>query len=370
MLGLFRKSIYDVDPPAFGVDLSDYSIKTAYLERDQKQWKLSSFGSHKVPEGAIVEGNVKDRDKVLEVLSHAKESSGGGTIPSRYVVASLPEQEAYISVIQLPKMKPEEAKEAVQYEIENTIPMKIEEVYVDWQIIRPVKDHLDHFDILIAAVSRDVVDQYTSLFEEVGLIPRVFEIESVSTIRSVIPRIFSDTPVFVLDLGEARASFIIFSGRTLRLTSSVEISGEVFTDSIRRAMSIEKKEAEKLKHQYGLSRKGDKGQEIFECLIPGLTDLAEQIKKYIDFYKGHSHEHLASKGDPLPVSKVILCGGGAALKGIDAFLALHLNIPVELANPWVNILRSPLREIPGLSYDKSLSYATALGLALRGAKKF
>ena len=42
-----------------------------------------------------------------------------------------------------------------------------------------------------------------------------------------------------------------------------------------------------------------------------------------------------------------------------------IKIPVEIANPWINILPEPLKKIPGLSFDRSLSFATALGLGLR-----
>ena len=40
-----------------------------------------------------------------------------------------------------------------------------------------------------------------------------------------------------------------------------------------------------------------------------------------------------------------------------------------MGNPWVNILPEPLKEVPELSYEKSLSYTAALGLALRAQKE-
>jgi len=65
----------------------------------------------------------------------------------------------------------------------------------------------------------------------------------------------------------------------------------------------------------------------------------------------------------------LLCGGGANLKGLSELLALELKIPVEIGNPWVNILPEDQKEVSGLSTEKSLGYAAALGLALRGTKK-
>lgn len=48
---------------------------------------------------------------------------------------------------------------------------------------------------------------------------------------------------------------------------------------------------------------------------------------------------------------------------------MELKVPVELGNPWINILPKPLKEVPELPYEKSLGYTTALGLALRGTRE-
>ena len=53
----------------------------------------------------------------------------------------------------------------------------------------------------------------------------------------------------------------------------------------------------------------------------------------------------------------------------EEFLNENFDMPVVCGNPWVNILKSSLKEIPELSYEESLAYATVLGLASRGGKK-
>ena len=106
---------------------------------------------------------------------------------------------------------------------------------------------------------------------------------------------------------------------------------------------------------------------IFEALIPPLVDLIQQIERHLDYYQTHaSHEHLPPNGKG--VSKILLCGGGANLKGLPELLSLELKIPVELGNPWINILPTSLKELPDLPLEKSLAFTTAIGLALRGIK--
>ena len=91
-------------------------------------------------------------------------------------------------------------------------------------------------------------------------------------------------------------------------------------------------------------------------MTPLLIDLMGQAKKCIDYHHGHNGG----------IKKILLCGNGANLKGLSAFISSELKITNELANPWMNILPSSLKEVPGLSFKESLGYTTALGLALRG----
>jgi Tfp pilus assembly PilM family ATPase len=139
--------------------------------------------------------------------------------------------------------------------------------------------------------------------------------------------------------------------------------------AISQRLKVNFEEAEKLKLECGLeSDKGKKKKNqpaVSEAILPILNELVENIKKYISFYKTHqAHEHLKSGNEE--IEKIMLCGRGANLKGFSDFLSLALDMPVELGNPWINILPEPLKEVPGLPFKESLGYTTALGLALRG----
>lgn len=353
-------------PEAFGLDISDLSSKIIKLKKKGKFLGLASFGEVEIKPGIIKEGEIKDEKALVEILKKALSKVKGEKLKTKYVIASLPEEKAFLQVIQMPKMAEEDLKSAVIYEAENYIPLPIEEVYLDSQIVPPLYNHLDHFDVLIAALPKKTVDPYLSCLKKAGFIPQGLEIESLAIARSLVKNGVSPFPILLIDLGATRTSFIIFSGYSLRFTASIPVSSKKFTEAISKALKVDLKEAEKLKLKYGIqtdAKKEDK--RLFEAMVPSLTDLTEQIKKYLSFYLTHAgHEHLPPNGKG--VKKVFLCGGGANLKGLPDFLSSELKIPVELANPWINILPEPLKEVPELPFEESLRYTTALGLALRG----
>jgi len=373
-------------PEAFGLDISDLSLKIIKLKKKKGGLSLASFGETEVPAGIIEGGEIKNEDNLAKIIKEAVNKVKGEKLKTKYVIASLPEEKSFLQVIQLPKMTEEELKKAIRFEAENYIPLPIEEVYLDFQIVQPLYNHLDHLDVLIAALPKKTVDPYVASIKKAGLMPAVLEIESQAIARALIKNEVSPSPILLIDLGATRTGFIIFSGYSLRFTFSIPVSSQKLTEAISKTMNINLFEAEKLKRKYGLEvrekvsfRKKIKGikfekeitedKRIFNALIPSIIDLIEQIKKYLDYYQTHmGHEHLFPDSKEL-VKKILLCGGGANLKGLSEILSLGLKIPVVMGNPWVNILPEPLKEVPRLPYEKSLSFTTALGLALRGIRE-
>lgn len=347
------------------MDISDLSLKIVRLKNKKGNLRMASFLEIPVKPGIIERGEIKDQDALAEIIKQGITKVEGKKPNTKYVVSSLPEEKAFLQVIRMPLMEEEDLREAVKFEAENYIPLSINSVYLDFQIIPSARSASDHLDVLIAAMPKEVVDPYVSCLQKAGLQPLALEIESSAIARALIKNETSPFPVLIIDFGANSTSFIVFSGYSLRFTSSIAVSSQKFTSAISRTLNIDEKKAEQLKIKYGIEKEGEAGKEIFEALIPAMTDLKEQIKRYFNFYHTHVFQGKLAFGDKR-LKKILLCGGGANLKGFAEFLSLELGIPAELGNPWVNILKSPLREVPDLSFEKSLKYTTALGLALRG----
>jgi len=368
---------FNLKPEAFGIDISDLSFKIIKLKKRGKSFKLASFGEFPIKPGVIEEGEIKDQKYLSNIIKESILKIKGAKLKTKYVIASLPEEKAFSQVIQMPILEDEELAGAVRYEAENYVPFPVEEVYLDFQVVKPVYNHKDHLDVLISAIPKITVNPYVQVLEKAGLKLLALEIESQATARALIKNQLTPYPVLIIDLGATRTSFIVFSGHSLRFTFSIPVCGNTITEAISKTLEVSLDRAEKIKLAYDLSEERDiiikngtekkiQKEQIFEILIPPLTDLIEQIKRYLSYYQGQSYqEHLPPNGKD--IRKILLCGGGANMKGVSEFLSQGLKMPVGLGNPWTNILPEPKREIPEIPFEESLKYATALGLALRGA---
>lgn len=347
-------------PPAFGLDISDFSIKIAQLEKKGKRFKLTSFSRTLVPEGIIKEGEIKKEEKLVEILKKSLSEVKGKSIKTPYAVCSLPEQHAFVKIIQLPKMNLNELKEAVKWETEANIPLSLEEVYLDWQIV-PSEKTIDHFNILVNAAPKEIVDEYLQVIRAADIEPVIFEVESVATARGLIKNEYNPEPILIIDLGFNRTSFIIFAENSVRFTSSVPISNREMINDIAQKLKVSQKEAQLLKFKIGLDKEKERGK-VFNALLPSFTRLIYKIEDCITFHKEHCSKEYGCQKD---ISKIILCGGGAYLKNLPEYLSTRLKISVSLGNPWVNIDNIDKKDI---SIKESLAYSTVLGLALRGVK--
>lgn len=349
----------------FGIDLSDLSIKIVNLQKQKQGVVLATFGRQEIKEGLIEEGEIKNEQALIETIKKAVATVQGKPLKTKFCVVSLPETESYLRIVPLPTIKKEEVAEAIKWEIEAHIPLALEEIYFDWQIIEPSHPQVQRpLEVLVGVLPKKAVDPYLRVLKEAGLKPFVFEIESVATARALIKNNFSQQPIMILDIGAERTSLIIFCGQTVYFTASLPISNNYLTAALSEKLKIDRAKARQIKFKIGLDYQHP-DKPVFQALRPPLVELAAKIKEYISFYQEHTPVYYLGG----QISQILLCGGGATMADLPDFLSDELKLPVRLGNPWVNILSEPSEEILGLPLKESLAYTTALGLALRSCEE-
>lgn len=361
---------------SIGLDITDVSLKLVQLSGLGSNLTLAAYSEASIPKQVLSGDAVKDPQALARIIKQAIAHPKQGRITSNQVIASIPETKSFVRVIQMPTMSAEEAVEAVPWEAETYIPLPISQVYLDWVILgepQPGSSGAPEpgkMTVLITASPKDYVDGYVSALELAGLEPVALEVESQATARSLVPSIGSDETVLIADIDTVRTSLTVFARNILQFTSSLPIAGSAFTESIAKALNLDFRKAEKLKRKVGLDEaEAEQGKEIKKALLPVLTNLVEEIKNTIRFYEEHA-------GSQAKISRLLLVGGSSKLRNLPEYLFEQLNseqgehairslpgLKVEIGNPWQKVL-SP-GQIPPLSREDSLSYATAIGLALR-----
>lgn len=340
---------------AFGLDFNDSKLKLIQLAESRKADKILAWNEVRLPEGVIENYEIKNEEKFKEAVLYAIKNSKG-KFNSKKVVLSVSENKVFTRVISLPLMDDWKASEAVKWETESNIPIAIDEVYFDWQII---KKNEKKMDVLVMATPKKIVDSYLKVFNSCGIEVIACEAESSSIGRSILGKKEKERNILSIDIGLSMTSFTIYKKGIPVFTSSSSISGKMMTDAVAKHLCYDYRKAEKYKIKHGLGDNKKDKEKMLSIFEPILKLLSQEIEKTINFFGSN----LSGGNDE--IERIILNGGGSNLRGIKDYLTVSTKKTVLNSNPLIN-LNLTQEEKSKISSDSLQGFANVFGLAIRG----
>jgi len=147
----------------------------------------------------------------------------------------------------------------------------------------------------------------------------------------------------------------IVRGGTSLFTRDIPIGGNRYTEAIQREVGMSYEEAEETKKG---ERSAGSNQAAVTTVIDSVNDeVASEIARTVDYFKSTMAD--------ADVQQVLLCGGGAQVKGLITQLRDRMQAVVEVANPFGEI------DTSGSGFDQNTLAelaplaAVGVGLALR-----
>ena len=170
----------------FGLDISDLSLKAVEIRQKGNKTFIGTISMLSLAPGLIEEGSIKDKKKVAAALNNLI-SKAKYKFETKYVVLSLPEPKTFIKVIEIAnkEMGEDKTSQLIKKELPRHIPIDIEEVQIDWQIIEKNKQKTK---FLVGAVPKNIVEEYLNLCTAAGLEAVALEIEALAIQRAVMPQ--------------------------------------------------------------------------------------------------------------------------------------------------------------------------------------
>ncbi len=340
--------------PAVGLDISADALR--FVELDQKDnlgvRKVLRYGTQNFPLGIISEGHVRDKKKLQDVittLAHEHNLS--------FAHVALPEEQAYLANIRIPRVASGEIREAIELRLEEHVPISGADAIFDYVVVGEGKSgRKDTIDVVVSVLPHGVVEEYLDIFSETGITPKAFEFESQAMARAIVPQ--GDNGTFlVIDIGKMITDIFVTANGVVQFSASLDIGGHYMTQAIEKALSVTYAEAEALKVKHGLV--GGEEAAVHGALLPVMADLRTRLMRHYSYWQTHHGEKVGGN-----IERVYVTGGAANLKGITEYLSVGLDVKVVLANPWVNVC-SFEDYVPPITLHESHGYTAAIGLALR-----
>jgi type IV pilus assembly protein PilM len=341
------------DKPLFGIDIGHNSVKVMQVDhttlKSPKGARLVGYGSTTFDNSAFKKGTIIKPEIIAKAVQELFAKNLVGDITTRRVAISLPTYRTYSRSIELPHVSEKELKESIYLEIEQYIPVPLDDLYVDYVVTNKTKDLLN---IYAVAIPRDIIDSYVLLMEILGLEPVFIETTMGSATRLFDSDKNSDLVSVLIDFGSESSDISIFD-KSILVTGTVANGGATFTKLIKDSLGVTEAEAALIKSKYGLNL-SKKQKEIQQALEPELHDIVKEIKRMSRYYEERF-------GNERPISQIITIGGGANMPGLSDYLVSELRMPVRTYDPWQRL--NPQNIEPPAQSVRSM-YSTVTGLCL------
>ncbi|MDD5131832.1 MAG: type IV pilus assembly protein PilM [bacterium] len=360
--------------PLLGLDIGTTSIKAVVLKESVSSVAVIDYRIEEFPLSTEKKENVP-LEIVLEGLRKCLE---GINFKKMKIVTVVSGQRVSVRKVLIPHMPKEELLEAIKWEAKEHIPFPVENAALDYHIIGEVTDKgAKKIELLVVAVEKFVIDQHLSLLQNVQIRPASVTVTpfALAEVLRKSDYLKTDEALAVVRSGADTTAINIFSGENLVFNREIPLGG----NSLTRAMvgtlisdsgqvDLDINQAEILKKDWGIPDEKNPQQltpeisslQIAPLMRPILERLANEIRRSLDYYREESRGKR--------VSKVVLLGGNAELKGLQEFLNSALGLTVEICHPLRNLeLEMPEERKKELD-QLSPRLAIAMGASLQGTK--
>jgi type IV pilus assembly protein PilM len=308
-----------------GLDIGSRTIKLGEVVQTKKDRVLQKFGMADLPQGAIVEGRIKEPTAVADTIKGLVKDL---KVKEQNVATSVAGYSVIIKRITVGKMTDEALQDSIQYEAEQYIPFDVEDVNIDFHIIGDHESNPNQMNVMLVAAKKEIVDEYVDVLEIADLNPCVIDIDVFA-----LERVFEDNylneegNIALIDIGANKMNINIVKDYMSAFTRDVSIGGEQIVQEIASRFDCPFEEAEAIK----LGKTKDKApeKEVQEIIRSFTSKWCNEIRRAIDFY----HSTYADED----IKKIILSGGATQTAGFSEFLAAETSVDVQICNPFTSV---------------------------------
>ena len=366
----------EADSSALGIDIGSSAIKIVQIGKKNGQAVLETYGELAL--GPYAGGSVGQAvslppEKISQALVDLMKEKEVNVTTKKCGI-SIPFISSLISVIEMPQVSPKQLAVMVPIEARRHIPVPIADVVLDWSIIprneesgdsssedevperKPFPSTKDpsfatkpKMDVLTVAIHKDTIAKYQEIITSAGLDASFFEIEIFSTMRAVLND--SVKPIMIIDMGAASTKLYVVERGIIRSSHTINRGSQDITSVMAKSLNLTIERAEILKRQVGLEGTDKSLTELINLV---LGDIFAQINNILLIYEKKYNK---------AISKAVLVGGGASLKGIADSAKESFKAEAVKADPFSKLSSPAFLE--GILKETGPEFAVAIGLAIR-----
>lgn len=345
-------------PPLIGVDISSSSVKLVELvmiDRINYIYRIERYAIEPLPADALQEGGIVNFDAVSESIQRGWERMGTRLTN---VALALPAAAVITKKIIVPAgQREDDLAFQVENEASQYIPFALDEVELDFQVIRSMPDNQDEVEVLIAVSRKDNVEDRVAAALTAGLKTVVMDVESYAAqaafelVERQLPDGGKDKVIALVDIGATTMSInILHNGQSIYIRDQ-PFGGNQLTQEIHNQFNLSPDEAETAKRSGNLPENYK-----VDVLLPFCETLALEVTRAIQFF--------FTSTQYTKIDYIFIAGGCAVIPGLNEIISARTQVSTLTINPFSSMDISS-RIIPRQLNMDAPSLLIACGLAMR-----
>ncbi len=346
-----------------GLDIGTSAVRAAELDISHSQPVLLTYGQVGLPPGSLVDGEIRDGSSVTEAIKKLWEN---GQFSGSTVIVGIAGLRAITREIDLPFVPDNEVDSAVRFQSEEVIPFPPDQTILSSQILAdytsPEGDKMRR--VLVAAAHTDLVNGVIDTVEKAGLTVVGVDLISSALVRAIGGHEDSEQPEAIVSVGAGLTVVVVHQKGRPQFVRTIGMGGNATTAAISGALDVPLTDAEGMKRR--LYEEDAQLLTARRAAQPSMAELVGEIRNSIQYF--------ASLPGRLPVSRVLVTGGGSALYGLLPMLEEQVHLPVLPVSPLARLNTTKLDLTDAQMNEVGPVLSTPIGLALpepdKSVKKF
>jgi type IV pilus assembly protein PilM len=337
------------------LDIGTSSIKLAEVDMTRRGPVLKRFGIIRLNPGLVSGGEILQTSAVTQAIDALVKASKS---KRKLVSTGIWGTAAIVKKIAMPRMDEKLVGEQIKWEAEQYIPFDINEVSLDYHILRNRTVAGESMEVLLVAAKQEYVFKIIESIDSTGLKCAILDISGFALANCFEANYgIRNEPVALVNMGAGVTNIVIVEKGEVIFSRDVSVGGNLYTSEISKAMSVSLPEAEALKISASLGQ--EVPQEIHSILTSATEQVVEEIRGTFDFFGATS----GSSGGA--ISKMFISGGTAYIPGLVQLLSRTVGVPFEMFDSFAKITFDS-KEFTGeyISQIRAIS-PVVLGLAMR-----
>jgi type IV pilus assembly protein PilM len=347
-----------------GLDIGNYSSKLVQLEHGPAGYTLLSYGVYDLPKNSIIEGQIKNREAVVAGIRNLIQRCDPHI---KDVIISISGKGVITDRISLQQRKGVKTSQLVRFEAEQRCPFDVEDVTLDYKVVR-FDEKSERLDVLLVAAKNDLLYDLLSVVYEAELKPIVVDVDAFALYnaweinyrqqREEERKEGGDNETLALvNIGAETTNVVFIHQGSYHSTRDLSVAGNSFVKTAQRQMGVEPE----LIHQ---ALRGEMDPKVdHNTFMFAVNKSSEQLSKELEL----AFSYFKSEAKAERIDRILISGGCAQIPWLPGFLEKRNHVTVEKFNPVKTLSYSPELQQNGFQ-EMAPSLAVCIGLALRQAE--